>query len=156
LLNTLHSSQVAPLTKAADRVSSQDISTAATSKNATCPGKAWHRTFTCIASYCWVKLVAKEWIVLAVCTLGAYLDSANMACLALYFCKDGMSLTIYQSHCWGWSQVMHMTGCDRPVTYSPKDWLRALGSIVSSRHPATPAAPREPRSLTGANSMPIG
>jgi len=142
-----------------------DISIATASKNTACPSKAWRRTFTCVSGFCWVKLIAAEWVVPAICTLGAYPISADMACLAPYFQDwiDCTGFTIYHTQNKGLSQVLHMTGRNKSPTYKPKDRLRSLGGVVGSRcppGPAPPCTPSGPRSAppgpSGANSVPIG
>ena len=62
-----------------------DITALAAAKNLSRPSKKWRRTFTRVPGFCWVKLIADEWVVPAVCTLGAYPAAADVAKLAGYF-----------------------------------------------------------------------
>jgi len=129
-----------------------EIATLAAAKNLTRPGKKWRRTFTRVPGFCWVKLIADEWVVPAVCTLGAYPAATDVAKLAGYFRALGAgSVSIYHSHLWKGESVLHVTGTNKPARYQPEDRLRDLGGVVGShynpgpsrRPPPPPGPPRD-------------
>ena len=123
-----------------EAASTLEITALAAAKNATRSGKHWRRTFTRVPGFCWVKLIADEWVVPAVCTLGAYPAVTDIAKLAGYFrALEAGSLTIYRSHLRKGESVLHVTGTHKPARHQPEDRLRDLGGVVGSRYPPGPS-----------------
>ena len=121
-----------------------DIMTLAATKNAARPGKKWQRTFTCVPSFCWVKLIANEWVVPTVCTLGMYPATTNVAKLASYYrTLDEHSFSMYCSHLRKGESVLHITGMNRLACYQAEDCLWDLGGVVRSWYPPPPPGPQE-------------
>ena len=48
----------------------------------------WCSRFAAVPGFCHLRLFAYEWVVLAICALGAYPDAADVARLCPYFCED--------------------------------------------------------------------
>jgi len=123
-----------------DAAATLDIATLAAAKNAARPGKVWRRTFTRVPGFCWVKLIADEWVVPAVCTLGAYPAATDVTKLASRFrALESGSLSIYKSHRRKGEDVLHVVGVDKPARHQPEDRLRDLGGVVGSRYPPGPS-----------------
>jgi len=119
-----------------EAASTLEITALAAAKNATRPGKRWRRTFTRVPGFCWAKLIADEWVVPAVCTLGAYPAAADVAKLAGYFrALEAGSLSIYRSHLRKGEQVLHVTGTDKLARYQPEDHPRAPPAILTGARP---------------------
>ena len=122
-----------------EAASTLEIATLAAAKNATHPGKKWHRTFTCVPGFCWVKLITNEWVVPAVCTLGAYPAATDLAKLASRFrTLEGSSLSVYQSHRQKNQSVLHITGTYKLACHQPEDRLWDLRGMVGSQYPPPP------------------
>ena len=127
-----------------EAASTLEITTLVAAKNTTRPGKAWQRTFTRVPGFCWVKLIADEWVVPAVCTLGAYPTASDVAKLASRFWTlERGSLSVYHSHLRKGESVLHVVGTDKPACHQPEDRLQDLGGVVGSRYPPPPPSPRE-------------
>jgi len=121
-----------------------DIAALVAAKNLTRSKKAWRQTFTRVPGFCWVKLIADEWVVPAVCMLGAYPAASDVTKLALRFhTLESGSLSIYRSHRRKHEDVLHVVGTNRPARYQPEDHLRALGGVVGSCHPPLPPGPQD-------------
>jgi len=120
--------------------STLEIAALAAAKNLTRPGKKWRWTFTRVPGFCWVKLIADEWVVPAVCTLGAYPAAADVAKLAGYFrALEVRSMSIYRSHLRKGESVLHVMGTNKLARHQPEDRLRVLGGVVGSRYPPGPS-----------------
>jgi len=133
-----------------DTATTLEVVTLAAAKNLTRPGKKWRRTFTRVPSFCWVKLIADKWVVPAVCMLGAYPATSDVAKLASRFqTLEGGSLSIYKSHRRKGEDILHITGTSKPACHQPKDRLRDLGGVVGSQYPppicALPSAEARPQ-----------
>jgi len=116
-----------------------EITALAATKNLARPGKKWRRTFTRVPGFCWVKLIADEWVVPTVCTLGAYPAATDVAKLAGYFrALEAGSISVYRSHLRKGESVLHVTGTNKPARHQPEDRLRDLGGVVGSRYPPGP------------------
>jgi len=123
-----------------EAASTLEITALAAAKNTTRPGKSWRRTFTCVPGFCWVKLIADEWVVPAICTLGPYPAVTDVAKLAGYFrALEAGSMSVYWSHARKGVSVLHVTGTNKPARHQPKDRLRDLGGVVGSRYPPGPS-----------------
>ena len=123
-----------------EAASTLNITTLAAAKNLARPGKAWQRTFTQVPGFCWVKLIADEWVVPVVCMLGTYPTATDIAKLASCFrTLERGSLSIYRSHLRKGESILHVTGSDKPAHHQPEDRLWALGGVVGSRYPVPPS-----------------
>ena len=123
-----------------EAASTLEIAALAAAKNHTRPGKKRRRTFMRMPGFCWVKLLADEWVVPAVCTLGAYPAAPDVAKLAGYFrTLEAGSLSIYCSHLRKGESMLHVSGTSKPARYQPEDRLRDLGGVVGSRYPPGPS-----------------
>jgi len=128
-----------------DAAATLDIATLAAAKNTARPGKAWRRTFTRVPGFCWVKLIADEWVVPAVCTLGAYPAATDVAKLASRFrTLESGSLSVYKSHRRKGDDVLHVVGTAKPTRHQPEDRLQDLGGVVGSRYPPGPSRGPQP------------
>ena len=125
-----------------DTAATPEIATLTAAKNLARPSKKWWRTFTRVPGFCWVKLIADEWVVPAVCTLGAYPAAKDVAKLASRFrTLESGSLSVYRSHCRKGEDVLHVKGTSKPACHQPKDRLRDLGGVVRSWYPLPPPGP---------------
>ena len=123
-----------------DAAATLDIAVLVAAKNTGRPGKAWRHTFTCVPGFCWVKLIADEWVVPAVCTLGAYPAATEVAKLASHFrTLESGSLSIYKSHQHKGEDVLHVVGSAKPARHLPEDRLQVLRGVVGSRYPPGPS-----------------
>jgi len=121
-----------------------DITTLAAAKNLSRPLKAWCRMFTCVPGFCWVKLIADEWVIPAVCTLGTYPATSDLTKLASHYrTLETGSLSVYKSHMRKGQTVLHVTGTNKLARYQPEDRLWALGGVVRSHYPPPPLGPRD-------------
>jgi len=117
-----------------------EITALAAAKNLIRPGKKWRQTFTRVPGFCWVKLITDEWVVPAVCTLGAYPAATDVAKLASYFrALEAGRMSVYRSHLRKGESVLHVAGTNKPARYQPEDRLRDLGGVVRSRYPPGPS-----------------
>lgn len=48
----------------------------------------WHSCLASVKGFCHLCLFSIEWVMPALCTLGAYPDACDVACLEAYFCSD--------------------------------------------------------------------
>ena len=128
-----------------EAASTLEITALAAAKNATRPGKRWHWTFTRVPGFCWAKLIADEWVVPTICTLGAYPATTDVAKLAGYFrALEAGSLSVYHSHLRKGEQVLHVTGTSKPARHQPEDRLWDLRGVVGSRYPPGPSRGPQP------------
>ena len=98
----------------------------------------WRSRFAAVPGFCHIRLFAYEWVVLAICALGAYPDAADVACLCPYFRADrpAVSWGVFASSVRRGRHVLHVRGCDRPTSYPVQDRLRSLtGSLVGAGAP---------------------
>ena len=99
----------------------------------------WHSHLASIKGFCHLRLFATEWVVPALCTLGAYPEACNVARLEAYYRSDFTNWGVYsQGSCRGLS-VVHVRGSPRSLSLPVSDRLRSFkGSLVGASHPNMP------------------
>ena len=137
-----------------------DISQRAISNLPSRQSKAlWRSRFAAVPGFCHIRLFAYEWVVPAICTLGAYPDAADVARLCPYFREDrpANSWGVFVSSSRRGRHVLHVQGCDRPTSYSVHDRLRLLaGSLVGAGAPGAPHPSGPPPIAFNTYSNPFG
>ena len=137
-----------------------DISQHTISMLPECRSKAlWRSRFAAVPGFCHIHLFAYNWVVPAICALGTYPDTTDMACLCPYFCTDQPtdSWGIFASSVRHSRRVLHVHGCDRPTSYCVQDRLRSLTrSLVGTGTPGAPPPSRPPPITINSYSNPFG
>ena len=87
---------------------------AATSKS------KWRSRYSCIRGFCYIKLIEYQWVVPAICTLGAYPTAEDVLRLEPYFRPDldVVSWALYKMGTRRGNTVMHVKGMTRRCTRS--------------------------------------
>ena len=139
---------------------SLDISQHAVSDLPQCHSKAlWRSRFAAVPGFCHIRLFAYEWVVPAICALGAYPDAADVAHLCPYFCTDRPtnSWGVFTSSIRRGRHVLHVCGCDRLMSYPVQDKLKSLSrSLVSAGAPGAPHPSGPPPIAIKTYSNPFG
>ena len=75
----------------------------------------WRKRLKTVKGFCYLKLLAPEWVFPALCTLGAYPDASDVARLSPYFRTDRDSTMwgFYPSTTRNRQQVWHIQGMNR-------------------------------------------
>ena len=107
----------------------------------------WRYNLASAPGFCYLKLMPYEWVVPALCVLGAYPDASDVARLAPYWRTDcpNNSWAIIETGTRRRTQVLHIKGHSRPLTYSAQSKLAgSKGSLVGAQrqHPPRTAYDR--------------
>ena len=99
----------------------------------------WHSRLASVKGFCHLCLFTIDWVMPALCTLGAYPDACDVACLEAYFRSDFTNWGIYsQGLCCG-HQVVHVRGSPWALSYTTSNKLCTLrGSLVGASYSNTP------------------
>ena len=96
----------------------------------------WRRGLAAIPGFCYLKLIQYEWVVPALCALGAYPSASDVAVLEPYFRADcpSASWAVIPTGRRRGAPVFHVVGVDNPSRHNVYDKLRsvALGLIGAS------------------------
>ena len=110
----------------------------ATAKLPFCRSAArWRRGLAAVPGFCHLRLIQYEWVVPALCVLGAYLSASDVATLEPYFRTDcpTTSWAAYHATKHRSSDVYHIVGIDRPAKSAIYDRLRGLKGCVVGANP---------------------
>ena len=119
----------------------------------------WRSRFAAVPGFCHVRLFAYDWVVPAICVLGAYPDAADVARLCPYFHEDrpANSWGVFASSTRQSCPVLHVQGCDRPVSYFVQDKLKSSsGSLVGAGASGAPHPSGPPPIAMNSYSNPFG
>lgn len=108
---------------------------------------AWRRNLAPASGFCYLKLFQYEWVVPALCVLGAFPDAADVAKLSPYFRSDRSlsSWGVFVSGSHRSRAVTHVVGVDRLLACSVESKLVSFsGSMVGSAFPHLPSLPPRP------------
>ena len=108
--------------------------------------------FSRVPGFCWTKLLAPDWLVPAVCALGAYPHSRDVAALSAWFREDPAvaSFSLTRSRPRKRAEVAHVTGGLTPSPVPIYDRLRAADCLLGSRRTPEPRFPRVPSYISDA------
>ena len=99
----------------------------------------WHSRLASVKGFCHLRLFSIEWVVPALCTLGAYPDAADVARLDTYYRSDFAHWGVYSQGLHHGHPIVHIRGSSRALSYSISDRLRTLrGSLVGASHSNPP------------------
>ena len=120
-----------------------DISVTAVIKNVSHPVKKWCCSFSRVPGFCWTKLIDANWLVLAVCTLGAYPSLSDVAALSGYFRQDYdterfQATYSYTCKC---ASIFHVTSSHSRPAAPLYDRLCRVSGLLGSRHTPEPCYP---------------
>lgn len=99
------------------------------------------------SGFCYLKLFDYQWVVPALCVLGAFPDARDVARLSPYFCsnRDLSSWDVFSTGTRRGRAVLHVVGVNRVLPVSVEDKLIALSrSVVGSAFPRIPSLPPRP------------
>ena len=119
----------------------------------------WRSRFAAVPGFCPVRLFAYEWVIPAICALGAYPDATDVARLCPYYRTDrpANSWGVFASSTRHGRCVFHVQGCDRPTSYNVQDRLKSLsGSLVGTGAPGAPCPSGPPPIAINSYSNPFG
>ena len=90
-----------------------------------------------VPGFCYARIFADEWLIPAICTLGAYPDASDVARLSAYFRDNSYIFATFLSGSYRrGSPVAHIRGTNKVLRTPACDRLRALsGSLVGAAHP---------------------
>ena len=111
-----------------------------------------------VAGFCYSRLFADEWMIPAVCTLGPYPDTRDVACLSGYFRATAPQYNAFPSGILRrGAPVVHIRGCNSVARTGIADKLTALSGCLAGAMPPNPQDfPALPaRSPSGSNRIPI-
>ena len=86
----------------------------------------WRSRLASVKGFCHLHLFTIEWVMPALCTLGAYPDASNVAHLEAYYHSDFTNWGIYPQGLHRGHQVVHIRGSLRALSYTTSDKLRTL------------------------------
>ena len=97
----------------------------------------WRRGLASIPGFCHLRLIQYEWVVPALCALGAYPSATDVAALEPYFRTDRptSSWAAYHMTRRRSKDVYHVIGVDRPSKFTIHDRLRGLMGCVVGANP---------------------
>ena len=97
----------------------------------------WRRGLASAPGFCHLRLLQYEWVVPALCALGAYPSASDVAALAPYFRTDrpAFSWVAYHTSKRRSKDVYHIIGVDRPARSTIYDRLRGLAGCVVGANP---------------------
>ena len=97
----------------------------------------WRRDLASAPGFCHLRLLQYEWVVPALCALGAYPSASDVAALAPYFRTDrpASSWVAYHTSRRRSKDVFHIIGVDRPARSTIYDRLRGLAGCVVGANP---------------------
>ena len=99
----------------------------------------WHSRLASVKGFCHLRLFTIDWVVPALCTLGAYPDACDVARLEAYFRSDFTNWGIYSQGLRRGHQVVHICGSPQALSYTTSDKLCTLcGSLVGASYSNTP------------------
>ena len=107
-------------------------------KGLTCAAR-WRSRLASVKGFCHLCLFATEWVVPALCTLGAYPDACDIACLEAYYCSDFTNWGVYSQGSRRGFTVIHVRGSPHALNFPVSDKLCSLrGSLVGTSHSNMP------------------
>lgn len=103
-------------------------------KGHTC-ASTWCSHLAAIKGFCHLCLFATEWVIPALCTLGVYPDTSDVAHLMAYYRSNFSSWGVYSQgfHCG--HPVIHICGSNRALSYDISEQLQTLkGSLIGTSY----------------------
>ena len=109
----------------------------------------WRRNLAATPGFCYLKLIQYEWVVPALCTLGAYPSASDVAVLEPYFRADrpSMSWAVVPTGCRRGAPVFHVVGMNVASRANIYDRLRSIKLGLIGANPFGP--PLNPGPLRG-------
>ena len=107
----------------------------------------WCLNLARASGFCHLKLFTYEWVVPALCVLGAFPDVSDVARLSPYFQLDHPldSWGLYSTGFCRGCKVLHIVGANRSLPRDIESQLRSnTGSVVGSAFPRLPSLPPRP------------
>ena len=99
----------------------------------------WRSRLASVRGFCHLCLFAIEWVIPALCTLGAYPEACDVARLEAYYCSDFTNWGVYSQGSRRGFTVVHVRGLPHSLSFRISDRLRALhGSLGGASHPNMP------------------
>ena len=97
----------------------------------------WRLSLAAVPGFCHLRLLQYEWVVPALCALGAYPSATDVATLEPYFRTDrhASSWTAYRTTRRRTTEVYHIISVDCPSRNTIYSRLRALKGCVVGAHP---------------------
>ena len=96
----------------------------------------WHSRLASVKGFCHLRLFAIEWVVPALCTLGAYPEACDVARLEAYYHSDFTNWGVYSQGSRRGLMVIHVRGSPRSLSVPVSDRLHSFrGSLVGTSHP---------------------
>ena len=97
----------------------------------------WRRDLASVPGFCHLRLIQYEWVVPALCALGAYPSASDVAALEPYFRTDrpASSWAAYYTTRRRSADVYHIIGIDRPARSTIYDRLCGLANCLVGANP---------------------
>ena len=117
----------------------------------------WRSRLASIKGFCHLRLFAIEWVVPALCTLGAYPEARDVAQLEAYYHSNFTNWGVYSQGSRCGLTVVHVRGSPCSLSVPVSDRLRSFqGSLVGTSHPNTPRNSGPPLPIPPAHLLASG
>ena len=117
----------------------------------------WRSRMASVKGFCHLRLFAYEWVVPALCTLGAYPEACDVARLEAYYRSDFTNWGVYSQGSRRGHTIVHIRGSPRSLPTPVSDRLHSLrGSLVGASHPNLPRNSGPPFPLPPAHLLAPG
>ena len=86
----------------------------------------WRSRMASVKGFCHLRLFAYEWVVPALCTLGAYPEACDVAQLEAYYHSDFTNWGVYSQGSRRGHTIVHVRGSPRSLNIPVSDRLRSF------------------------------